>query len=116
LKKHLPAIVTQLKELSSSIWTFQDISGVIYGLQYMTVNDAGVKDILSVMTTVAARSLLDVKTTHSLQGQHIAMLLYGLQSMSSKDENVRSLLSVVTMVYMYVYMYININVYIYLHI
>mmetsp|Transcript_8709 Transcript_8709/g.8639 ORF Transcript_8709/g.8639 Transcript_8709/m.8639 type:complete len:545 (+) Transcript_8709:268-1902(+) len=83
LKKHLPAIVTQLKELSSSIWTFQDISGVIYGLQYMTVNEVGVKNILSIMTTVAAKSLLDVKITQSLQGQHIAMLLYGLQMTAS---------------------------------
>jgi hypothetical protein len=97
LKNHLPAIVTQLKELSSSTWTFQEISGVVYGLQYMTVNEAGVRDILSVMTTIAAKSITNVTLTQSLQGQHIGMCLYGLQSMSSKDDSVRGLLSIVTM-------------------
>jgi hypothetical protein len=95
LEKHLPAIILQLRELSSSSWSFQEISGVVYGLQFMTTDDMGVIDILSVMTLVAIKSIGNVQSIQSLQGQHISMLLYGLQSMNSRHEVIRRLLSVV---------------------
>lgn len=94
LKNHLTAIALQLKQLSSS-WTFQEISGVVYGLQYMTGDDEGVMDILSVMTLAANKNIKSIEIMQTLQRQHISMLLYGLLNMSSRHEVVRNLLSVV---------------------
>jgi hypothetical protein len=94
LKNHLAPIVLQLRELSSSAWNFQEISGVIYGLQYMTGDDEDVMDILSVMALMASKSIKNIEIMHTVQRQHISMLLYGLQNMNGREERVRNLLSV----------------------
>jgi hypothetical protein len=95
LKNHLAAIVLQLRELSSSAWNFQEISGVIYGLQYMTGDDEGIMDIVSVITLMATKSIKNIEIMQKLRRQHISMLLYGLQNMNCREERVRNLLSVV---------------------
>jgi hypothetical protein len=128
LKKHLPAIVLQLRELSSTSWSFQEISGVVYGLQFMTTDDIGVIEILSVMTEVAIKSIENIQSMQSLQGQHISMLLYGLQSMNSRHEGIRGLLSVVAIMVtnctdkfgpqaigIYVLIYICMHIYTYIY-
>jgi hypothetical protein len=91
LKKHLPTILIQLKKLSLSTWNFQEISGVVYGLQFMTTNDLGVIDIISIMTAVATKSIKNVDMRKRLRGQNISMMLYGLQNMNSKEMIVNNL-------------------------
>jgi hypothetical protein len=57
LIKHLPAIELQIKELSSSSWTFYNISKVVYGLQHTTADDVGAIGILSLMMTASAKNM-----------------------------------------------------------
>jgi hypothetical protein len=97
LKKHLPAILLKITDLSSLTWTFKDIAMVIYSLQHMTANDIGASGILLVMTTVIEKSLKNSNSMQSLKGQSISMLLYGLQNMTSEERDIRCLLAVTSL-------------------
>jgi hypothetical protein len=98
LKNYIPAITSRIKELSDLDWTFQEISGVVYGLRYKTVDDMNVQDILSVMEIVTTKCIQNDETMKSIQVQHISMLLYGLQNMHSSDKIIRNLLSMIAIV------------------
>jgi hypothetical protein len=97
LKKHLPAILLKITDLSSLTWAFRDIATVIYGLQHMRANEQGPIGILSLMTTVIDKSMENNKSMQSSKGQDIFMLLYGLQNMTSDEKVRRDLLNVVTL-------------------
>jgi hypothetical protein len=97
LKKHLPAILLKITDLSTLPWTFKDIAIVIYSLQHMTANDIGAIGILSVMTTVIEKSLENSNSMQSLKEQSISMLLYGLQNMTSDEKVIQDLLKVVSL-------------------
>jgi hypothetical protein len=78
LKKHLPAILLKITDLSPLAWTFRDIATVIYGLQHATANDVSAIGILSVMTSIIDKSMKNSKNVQSLKGQNISTLSYGL--------------------------------------
>lgn len=94
LSKHLPLIASQLDVLSSSAWSFRDISAVIYGLQCIDVQTEGLLDIFSIMTTVAANSVKSFNGIQSLEARHISMMLLGFQNMNSEEKAVLDLLAV----------------------
>jgi hypothetical protein len=95
LKNHIPAITSRIKELTHLDWTFQEISGVVYGLRYKTVDDVNVRDILSAMEIVTTKCIQNIKIMQSIHVQHISMLLYGFQNMHSSDKIIRNLLSMI---------------------
>ena len=93
LKAHLPEVASRIRALSSSSWSFSDISFVIYGLQSLQVRDPGYLDIISAMIIIA-NATLNSKETLSAQG--LSMMLYGLQKSKCNDEESQKLLKKVT--------------------
>ena len=64
LKIHLPAIASRLNKLSSLLWSFRDISSLVYGLQCMTEKDNGLPSYLSVVTKVVTESIQEIGRAH----------------------------------------------------
>ena len=61
LRPHFPAIANRLEELSSVDWKFNDISFVVYGLQYSIEKEIGVLDIISIMAKIGSISIKNIK-------------------------------------------------------
>jgi hypothetical protein len=95
VKKHLKAIASQLKVLSTSTWSFKDIGSIVFGLQNMSGNEVGLKDVLSLMTMVALESTKNSDQMKVLRSKDISTLVYGLKNMTSENIECRKLLSVV---------------------
>ena len=76
LKKHLPLVAKRLQALTSSSWTYTDISSVIYGLQCLGEKDDKYLKILSTMTEV-----INVKLNgrEKISSRDVASMLVGLQ-------------------------------------
>ena len=73
LKDHLPMVAERLATLQSGIWSFNDISQLLFGLQTFTVNNQGYLHILSTMESITGASL---GRAGSVSIKNISMSLY----------------------------------------
>ena len=93
LRRHLPAVSTQIGCLSSSVWTYESISFVINGLQAMTPNDAGSLQIIETMVKVG-NITLDGKSIPT--GENISMAMLGLQNYTCAERAALDFVSILT--------------------
>jgi hypothetical protein len=97
LNIHLPAIATKIEALStsSSQWTYTQIASVIYGLQDVKKNEAGVKEIILIMTKNLSSTMNNTTTPTT---QNISMLLMGLENVETEQkEDVRKMFFLISL-------------------
>lgn len=94
LKPHLPAIAARISDLS--LWKFRDASAVVFGLQYMDLNDPGVVDIVKSMTS--AISQIVTSGDRNVTPIDISKLFLGLQRFNSEGKEIIDLLRVMALV------------------
>jgi hypothetical protein len=90
--RHLVVIKSCLSRFPTSSWTGKDVAFMMNSLQAVRNDNAGINDLLVLMTTIINESLKDAGPK-SLTSQGIAMIMYGLRRMSSNSVEVRAILS-----------------------
>ena len=88
--RRLPDISRKLDSMASSVWSYREISNIIYGLQCCRESDDGYLAIMSTMSKIATRTAM---RGEMIQSQSLSMLLYGLRSNKFKRTESRELLS-----------------------
>ena len=88
--RRLPDLSRKLDSMESSVWSYREISNIIYGLQCCKESDEG---YLTIMLTMSKIATLTAMRGEMIQSQSLSMLLYGLRSNKFKQTESRELLS-----------------------
>ena len=93
LKRHLPAIASQVEILSSASWRPIDISATLYGLQCLVEDDDGYLAVVASMTAALVKS---TQRREAVPSHSISMALLGLQNNKLKTRQSLELLGSIT--------------------
>ena len=88
--RRLPDLSRKLDSMVSSVWSYREISNIIYGLQCCRESDDGYLTIMLTMSEIANRT---ASRGEMIQSQNLSMLLYGLRSNKFKQTESKKLLS-----------------------